>query len=158
MGWDLSQQLESQGGIMNARQFIVLFLASLSMSLIILIAFFSLFFKNLNIEFNAKMPESAPIPSAPIVESNKSSGLTHAKVNLPPEDALPMVGIGSNPAMPEAPPPPPVVEEAVIPGDPAAASLEAVPSPQRAPANSSPPVPILEPPPPPLPPVPDEPQ
>lgn len=130
---------------MNARQFIVLFLASLSMSLIILIAFFSLFFKNLDIEFNAKLPESAPIPAAPLVESNKASGLTHAQVNLPPEDTLPMVGVGNNPTVPQTPlpavlTPPAPVDEVIEPTEPPA----------------PPPEPILEPPPPPLPPVPDD--
>ena len=144
---------------MNPRQFIVLFLASLSMSLIILIAFFSLFFKNLNIEFNAKLPESAPIPSAPLVESNKSSGVTHAQVNLPPEDTLPMVGIGSNPSMPEAPPPPAVVENTpgVVEEPPIEPPPEILPVPQRRQVQPAP-APILEPPPPPMPPVPDEPQ
>jgi hypothetical protein len=135
---------------MNARQFIVLFLASLSLSLIILIAFFSLFFKNLDIEFNAKLPESAPIPSsAPIIESNKSSGLTHAQVSLPPEDTLPMVGVGSNPAMPEAPPPP---KE-----DTALNVVPATEQPAQPPSDApSVPAPPMEPPPPPLPPVPDD--
>jgi hypothetical protein len=83
------------GSGMNSRQVVVLFLASLSVSLIFLMAFFSLFFKNLDIEFGARVPESAPqAEMAPnsTPEHYKADGLTHAQLQLPPEDGLPVVG------------------------------------------------------------------
>ena len=77
---------------MGPRNLLILFFSTVAVSLVILVIFFSLFFKNVDLNFNTKMPESAPDPMMGKIDidpSSKSEDVSHATVNIPPEGAEP---------------------------------------------------------------------
>jgi len=45
----------------NVKRILLLFFTTMALSLVILIVLFNLFFKNIDIEFDTKMPEQAPV-------------------------------------------------------------------------------------------------
>jgi hypothetical protein len=84
--------------MMGVRNFLILFFAAMAISLVILVVFFSLFFKNIDLNFNTKMPESAPNPlqekAQPVIKSIpsnhdhfKADGVQRATVNVPSDKA-----------------------------------------------------------------------
>lgn len=79
---------------MGIRNMVILFLSALGLSLIILIVFFSLFFKNIDLSFDTKLPEAAPDLSDMVEdgdippgsnEPSKAEGVFHATINVPDE-------------------------------------------------------------------------
>jgi hypothetical protein len=77
---------------MSVRNIFILFFSTLAVSLVILILFFSLFFKNFDnaISFDTKLPESAPDVKGVFSNSStspysKSDGVVHATINVPPD-------------------------------------------------------------------------
>lgn len=75
---------------MGPRNLLILFFSTVAVSLVILIIFFSLFFKNLDINFNAKLPESAPdlgtlYSHEDASMQSKAEGLLRSTINVPPE-------------------------------------------------------------------------
>lgn len=77
---------------MGPRNLLILFFSTVAVSLVILIIFFSLFFKNVNLDFNTRLPESAPdvgsrfkVESATMNPESKADGLTRSTVNVPPD-------------------------------------------------------------------------
>jgi hypothetical protein len=92
---------------MGVRNVLILFFSAMAVSLVILIVFFSLFFKNFDnlITFDTKLPESAPELNGFFDNQNadpnsKADGVAHSTINVP-ED-LRNKGIVPAPAMPEA--------------------------------------------------------
>lgn len=77
---------------MGPRNLLILFFSTVAVSLVILVIFFSLFFKNIDLNFNTKLPQSAPDIGG-IYESgkggmnpdSKAEGLLRSTVNVPPE-------------------------------------------------------------------------
>jgi hypothetical protein len=76
---------------MGPRNLLILFFSTVAVSLVILIIFFSLFFKNVDLNFNTRLPESAPdigrqFGSTPTMSpESKADGLMRSTVNVPPE-------------------------------------------------------------------------
>lgn len=76
---------------MGPRNLLILFFSTVAVSLVILIIFFSLFFKSVNLDFNTRLPESAPEiggrfnASSTMSPDSKADGLTRSTVNVPPE-------------------------------------------------------------------------
>lgn len=75
---------------MGPRNLLILFFSTVAVSLVILIIFFSLFFKNVDLNFNAKLPESAPdlgnlYGKQEETMQSKAEGLLRATINVPPE-------------------------------------------------------------------------
>lgn len=76
---------------MAPKNLILLFCSTVALSLVILIIFFSLFFKNVDLSFNTRLPDSAPNVSLQSeelsvpVEPSKADGVAHATINVPPE-------------------------------------------------------------------------
>lgn len=76
---------------MGPRNLLILFFSTVAVSLVILIIFFSLFFKNVDLNFNTRLPESAPEIGRQFNESStmnpdsKADGLMRSTVNVPPE-------------------------------------------------------------------------
>lgn len=50
--------------VLSIRSILVLFLSTLTLSLIILSVIFNVVFKNIDMSFNTRIPESAPVPDA----------------------------------------------------------------------------------------------
>jgi hypothetical protein len=121
---------------MGPRNLLILFFSTVAVSLVILIIFFSLFFKNIDFNFNTKLPSSAPeLDSsyvkehgvAPISGSStmspdsKAQGLSRSTVNVQPdvreEPIAPSPRSNSrNRALPsdENAPAPPVSDDSVL--------------------------------------------
>ena len=75
---------------MGPRNLLILFFSTVAVSLVILIIFFSLFFKNVDLNFNAKLPESAPdlgtlYSAKEETMQSKAEGLLRSTINVPPE-------------------------------------------------------------------------
>lgn len=76
---------------MGPRNLLILFFSTVAVSLVILIIFFSLFFKNVDLNFNTRLPQSAPVigglseDGEPMDPHSKASGLMRSTVNVPPE-------------------------------------------------------------------------
>lgn len=76
---------------MGPRNLLILFFSTVAVSLVILIIFFSLFFKNVNLDFNTRLPESAPDigsrfnASSTMSPDSKANGLSRSTVNVPPD-------------------------------------------------------------------------
>lgn len=83
---------------MGPRNLLILFFSTVAVSLVILIIFFSLFFKNVDLNFNTRLPDSAPdvgglyrapdeLESAlPELDPNsKTAGLMRSSVHVPPD-------------------------------------------------------------------------
>jgi len=76
---------------MGPRNLLILFFSTVAVSLVILIIFFSLFFKNVDLNFNTRLPESAPDigqqygNSSTMNPDSKADGLMRSTVNVPPE-------------------------------------------------------------------------
>lgn len=75
---------------MGPRNLLILFFSTVAVSLVILIIFFSLFFKNVDLNFNAKLPESAPdlgnlYSNQDVSIQSKAEGLLRSTINVPPE-------------------------------------------------------------------------
>lgn len=76
---------------MGPRNLLILFFSTVAVSLVILIIFFSLFFKNVDLNFNTRLPESAPdigrqFGNGPTMSpDSKADGLLRSTVNVPPE-------------------------------------------------------------------------
>lgn len=76
---------------MGPRNLLILFFSTVAVSLVILIIFFSLFFKSVNLDFNTRLPESAPEiggrfnANSTMSPDSKADGLTRSTVNVPPE-------------------------------------------------------------------------
>lgn len=76
---------------MGPRNLLILFFSTVAVSLVILVIFFSLFFKNLDLNFNTKLPQSAPdvggmyTKGATMNPESKAGGLLRSTVNVPPE-------------------------------------------------------------------------
>jgi hypothetical protein len=74
-----------------------LFFSTVAVSLVILIIFFSLFFKNVDLNFNTRLPESAPEigrqfgNGQSMNQDSKADGLMRATINVPPEMQEPAV-------------------------------------------------------------------
>jgi len=83
---------------MGPRNLLILFFSTVAVSLVILIILFSLFFKNIDFNFNTKLPSSAPelnnnafknAPNLPTSSTmspdSKAEGISRSTVNVPPE-------------------------------------------------------------------------
>ncbi|WP_373531998.1 hypothetical protein [Vampirovibrio sp.] len=76
---------------MGPKNLLILFFSTVAVSLVILIIFFSLFFKNVNLDFNTRLPESAPDVGSRFSETStmspdsKADGLMRSTVNVPPD-------------------------------------------------------------------------
>ena len=74
---------------MGPRNLLILFFSTVAVSLVILVIFFSLFFKNIDLNFNTKLPQSAPdiggLYGKGMSPESKSEGLLRSTVNVPPE-------------------------------------------------------------------------
>lgn len=77
---------------MGPRNLLILFFSTVAVSLVILIIFFSLFFKNVDLNFNTRLPQSAPdigtmygSHTASMNPESKADGLLRSTVNVPPE-------------------------------------------------------------------------
>ena len=76
---------------MGPRNLLILFFSTVAVSLVILVIFFSLFFKNLDLNFNTKLPQSAPdvgglyTKGGGMNPESKAGGLLRSTVNVPPE-------------------------------------------------------------------------
>ena len=75
---------------MSPRNLLLLFFSTMAASLVILIIVFSLFFKNMDLDFNARLPESAPDLGSLYGKreeslQSKAEGLLRATINVPPE-------------------------------------------------------------------------
>jgi hypothetical protein len=82
---------------MGPRNLLILFFSTVAVSLVILIILFSLFFKNIDFNFNTKLPSSAPElnnsmfkapklpPSTTMNPDSKAEGISRSTVNVPPE-------------------------------------------------------------------------
>jgi hypothetical protein len=74
---------------MGPRNLLILFFSTVAVSLVILIIFFSLFFKNVDLNFNTRLPESAPEIGgrfgADLNQDSKAEGLMRSIVHVPPE-------------------------------------------------------------------------
>ncbi len=74
---------------MGPKNLLILFFSTVAVSLVILIIFFSLFFKNVNLDFNTRLPESAPDiggafnQTSTMSPDSKAEGLTRSTVNVP---------------------------------------------------------------------------
>jgi hypothetical protein len=83
---------------MGPRNLLILFFSTVAVSLVILIIFFSLFFKNVDLNFNTRLPESAPdighqYATGPSMNpDSKADGLMRPTVNVPPEMQEPPPG------------------------------------------------------------------
>jgi hypothetical protein len=110
---------------MGPRNLLILFFSTVAVSLVILIIFFSLFFKNVDLNFNTRLPESAPdigrqYASGPNMNpDSKADGLMRSTVNVPPEMQEPAVGTTnakkkSDSDMPSDSDLPPVSDDSVL--------------------------------------------
>jgi hypothetical protein len=76
---------------MGPRNLLILFFSTVAFSLVVLIIFFSLFFKNVDLNFNTRLPQSAPdiggmySSSSTMNPDSKADGLLRSTVNVPPE-------------------------------------------------------------------------
>jgi hypothetical protein len=76
---------------MGPRNLLILFFSTVAVSLVILVIFFSLFFKNIDLNFNTKLPQSAPDiggmydSGKGMSPDSKADGLLRSTVNVPPE-------------------------------------------------------------------------
>jgi hypothetical protein len=76
---------------MGPKNLLILFFSTVAVSLVILIIFFSLFFKNVNLDFNTRLPESAPDvggrfdDTSTMSPDSKADGLMRSTVNVPPD-------------------------------------------------------------------------
>lgn len=74
---------------MGPKNLLILFFSTVAVSLVILIIFFSLFFKNVNLDFNTRLPESAPDiggafnQTSTMSPDSKAEGLMRSTVNVP---------------------------------------------------------------------------
>jgi hypothetical protein len=81
---------------MGPRNLLILFFSTVAVSLVILIIFFSLFFKNVDLSFNTKLPDSAPDlgkiygDDFKMNPDSKADGLQRSTVNVPPESREPL--------------------------------------------------------------------
>ncbi len=95
---------------MGPRNLLILFFSTVAVSLVILIIFFSLFFKNVDLSFNTRLPESAPDlgkmygGETQMDPNSKASGLMRSTVNVPPESREPAVQPETEPADSDLPP------------------------------------------------------
>jgi hypothetical protein len=89
---------------MGVRNILILFFSTLAVSLVILIIFFNLFFKNVDLSFDTHVPESAPKLENFINRGGnfKAGDTVHSTVNVPhdaqrqPGADFPTVGIGAS--------------------------------------------------------------
>lgn len=87
---------------MGPRNLLILFFSTVAVSLVILIIFFSLFFKNVDLNFNTRLPESAPdigqqySNSSTMNPDSKADGLLRSTVNVPPEFQEPASASGKD--------------------------------------------------------------
>jgi cell division septation protein DedD len=79
---------------MGIRNSLILFFSAMAVSMVILIVFFSLFFKNFDnlITFDTRMPDMAPtlgsvFDPSKSAENSKVEGLEHSTINVPMETA-----------------------------------------------------------------------
>lgn len=93
---------------MGIRNSLILFFSAMAVSMVILIVFFSLFFKNFDnlITFDTRMPDMAPtlgsvFDPSKSAENSKVEGLEHSTINVPMETASSSGGGGSKPASSE---------------------------------------------------------
>ena len=107
---------------MGPRNLLILFFSTVAVSLVILIIFFSLFFKNVDLNFNAKLPESAPdlgslYSKQEETMQSKAAGLLRSTINVPPE-VKEFVGNLTNSNKQEAMPPdsslPPISDDVML--------------------------------------------
>jgi hypothetical protein len=81
---------------MGPRNLLILFFSTVAVSLVILIIFFSLFFKNVDLSFNTKLPDSAPDlgkiygTDFKMNPDSKADGVRRSTVNVPPETREPL--------------------------------------------------------------------
>jgi hypothetical protein len=84
---------------MGIRNLLILFLSALAISLVILVVFFSLFFKNVDLTFDTHPPEAAPeldqfvkdqggLKQPP--DPSKAEGIFRSTINVPDETNLPI--------------------------------------------------------------------
>ncbi len=90
---------------MGPRNLLILFFSTVAFSLVILVIFFSLFFKNVDLNFNTRLPQSAPDiggtqytdSTAPAMNpDSKASGTMRSTVNVPPELSEPPAPVSNN--------------------------------------------------------------
>ncbi len=76
---------------MGPRNLLILFFSTIAVSMVILIIFFSLFFKNINLEFDTRIPESAPQlkelykEGSKPVSAREMEGIYRSTINVPSE-------------------------------------------------------------------------
>jgi len=131
---------------MGPRNLLILFFSTVAVSLVILIIFFSLFFKNVDLNFNTRLPESAPdigrqYGAGPTMSpDSKADGLLRSTVNVPPEFQEPPVSSDSKAAgkdKKEDMPPadadlPPISDDAMLENDSPMPSMDQPPAQQPA--------------------------
>jgi hypothetical protein len=119
---------ESEIHTMGPRNLLILFFSTVAVSLVILVIFFSLFFKNLDLNFNTKLPQSAPevgdmyTKGSTMNPESKAGGLLRSTVNVPPEiheeESPPVSHNGTNHHKPAAEPAdsdlPPVSDDSML--------------------------------------------
>jgi hypothetical protein len=115
-----------RGGLepMGVRHFLILFFSAMAVSLVILIVFFSLFFKNIDLTFDIRMPESAPeLQGTQSNDSFQAQGTSRSTINVPGAEP---VGAGLHPkaSATEVPLQERPVEEDTLPELPALPPLE----------------------------------
>lgn len=113
---------------MGPKNLLILFFSTVAVSLVILIIFFSLFFKNVNLDFNTRLPESAPdiggrfSQTSTMSPDSKADGLTRSTVNVPPDFKEPEPSARHNEKAPEEEIPtdielPPISDDALLEND-----------------------------------------
>ena len=147
---------------MGPRNLLILFFSTVAVSLVILIILFSLFFKNIDFNFNTKLPSSAPelnnnaFKNAPLPTSStmspdsKAEGISRSTVNVPPEvreePAAPSSGTRSaskGQSVDDNVPRPPVSDDSILNDDPPSSPPQPQglptlpPTPQKSSSSSS---------------------
>lgn len=108
---------------MGPRNLLILFFSTVAVSLVILIIFFSLFFKNVDLNFNTRLPETAPdigshFPTgASMNPESKADGVHRSSINVPPELKEPEIKPEAKNSEKTEPPLPPEADLAPISDD-----------------------------------------
>lgn len=109
---------------MGPRNLLILFFSTVAVSLVILIIFFSLFFKNVDLNFNTKLPESAPEINGiaggdnGMPHESKSDGILRSTVNVPPESKEAPAQTATGETEPADSDLPPVSDDAILGDEP----------------------------------------